>query len=51
MADRKGLRLIGCVYGALTALVMLIAVLVVTAQVNGPAAARAEITGSIAAPR
>jgi len=36
MTDQKGLRLIGFAYGGLTAVVLLVAVLVVTAHLNAP---------------
>lgn len=40
MPDRKGLRLLGWIYAAVSATVALIALAVVTAHVNSPVAAR-----------
>lgn len=40
MADRRGLRLIGWAYGGVTAIVALIALVVVTAHVNSAVEAR-----------
>jgi hypothetical protein len=42
MADRKGLRLIGWAYGGVTAIVALIALVVVTAHVNTAVEARSD---------
>lgn len=44
MTDRKGLRLLGFAYGGLTAIVLLVAFLVVTAHVNASAPAYAGST-------
>lgn len=40
MPDRRGLRLIGWFYGAVTAIVALIAIVVVSAHINTPVEAR-----------
>lgn len=41
MADKKGLWLLGWAYGGLTAIVVLVAFIVVSAHVNAPAPAYA----------
>ena len=41
MADRNGLRLVGWVYGAMTAIVIAVALTVVVAHLNSPVEARA----------
>jgi hypothetical protein len=46
MANRKGLRLLGWAYGGLTAIVSVIAIVVVTAHINTAVEARPEIVAS-----
>ena len=41
VANRKGLRLVGWAYGAVTILVALMALVVVNAEIKGPMQARA----------
>jgi hypothetical protein len=47
MADRKELRLIGWAYGGVTAIVALIALIVVTAHVNMAVEARPDVMVSV----
>lgn len=42
MADRNGLRLVGWFYGGVTAVIALIAIVVVVAHINTPVEARPE---------
>lgn len=44
MTDKKGLRLLGWAYGGLTAVILVVAFLVVTAHVNASAPAYAGST-------
>ena len=48
MANRKGLRLIGWTYGALTLTVALVAAIVVITQINSPVEARASADVGVA---
>lgn len=47
MANRNGLRLIGFAYGGLTAMVAVVAAVVVTAQINMPLEARAGVAEQV----
>lgn len=44
MTNNKGLRLLGWAYGGLTAIVLMVAFIVVTAHVNAPVTAHASAT-------
>jgi hypothetical protein len=48
MTDKKGLRLLGWAYGGVTAIVLLVAFVVVTAHVNASAPAHAGSTERLA---